>query len=131
MKRISILLVEDDASVGAATVAMLEGCEVNVFWATDVHEAVKQLCTPPGPPWDLMMLDLDLNGDRGESVVSLAEEGGCKLPPIVIVSAQSESECRNSATEVGAREVLRKPLRVDQLILMVERVIKDRPSGRG
>ena len=74
------------------------------------------------------MLDLDLNGDRGEAVVHLAEEGGCSIPPIVILSTQTESECHNSAREVGAREVLRKPLRIDQFIGTVEKMMEEKHS---
>ena len=53
MKRISILLVEDDASLGAATLALLKHYEFNVSWATNVDEAVKQLCAPPETPLGL------------------------------------------------------------------------------
>lgn len=124
MQPISILLVEDDASLGAATLLLLQSYARRVTWTRDVSTAVAELCAQQTSPWDLMLLDLDLNGERGESVIQLAQRDACGIPPIVVVSAQPMEECQQRATLMGATAVLRKPARADQLIETVRRVVQ-------
>lgn len=124
MEAISILLVEDDASLGAATKLVLQSHARHVEWARDVDSAVAQLCEPSISPWDVLLLDLDLNGDLGESVIQLATRDACVIAPVVVVSAQPMAECQQRALAMGAHEVVRKPARPEDLIRSAQRAIK-------
>ena len=124
MEPISILLVEDDAALGAATQAMLERHLYQVSWAREVRTAVAHLRGARAASWDLMLLDLDLNGDAGESVLQLGRRENADIPPIIVVSAQPLDESQRRAAAMGALQVMRKPVGAEHLIQAVRRVVR-------
>ena len=125
MKAITVLLVEDDPALAAATTSLLEAHSYAVHWSSSIESASRQLelehCC------DIVLLDLDLGRERGEMLIDRQRISGMPVPPIVIVSGQPESECREATSYTDAVAIVRKPYRAEELLGTIRRVL----SGSG
>jgi len=106
-----LLVAEDDEAVRTALVHMLEslGHEV-VAQACDGREAVSlaRLTAP-----DLLLLDIRMpNMDGLEAAKAITEE---QLLPIVIITAHTDQDLIQQASEVGAFSYLVKPVTQERL----------------
>jgi DNA-binding response OmpR family regulator len=57
----------------------------------------------------IVLLDLQLGLQRGESLIEDLRREGALLPPLVIFSAQPMNELRNAAAMICAAGILQKP----------------------
>ncbi len=113
MKPDSILLLDDDAWTADTALEMLRFQGFHAEWAATLADALQKL---NGRAFDLVLLDLDLGDERGESLVAEAEQNHVKLPPILVVSAEASEEGKAAAERVGAIGFLRKPYVVRDLL---------------
>jgi len=74
----SILLVDDDAPLARSISEGLRLLGFEVSWVSDRAQAVATLCA--NHTFDAVLLDLDLDGDRGEDVVAEVRATGGGLP---------------------------------------------------
>jgi CheY-like chemotaxis protein len=119
-----ILLVEDNPGdaqlVRLALAEKLPPARLSV--AGDGEAALARL-QEPGPPPDLMLLDLNLPRLSGHEVLAAVRAGEDprvrRLPVVVLTSSRAEADVRRSY-ELGASSHVVKPDDVDELFALVE-----------
>jgi CheY-like chemotaxis protein len=121
MPRKHLLVVEDDADAREVMVEALEDQGYSVASVQDGAEALLYLCVGEAPP-DLILLDLmmpDMDGEqfRAEQL-KLREYAQI---PVAVLSAHNKGE--ELAKQMGAVGFVRKPLSIDVLVGLVERVL--------
>lgn len=122
MASFHVLLIEDDpTTVFAMSVALADAGHV-VSSATSVREAVDALSG--GVQHDVILSDLRLGPDRGEEVFAELRRRDIPFGPVVIVSAQTESEIERAARVIPAQKTLRKPVSIDIVCGAMEQVVR-------
>ncbi len=119
MKPHSILLLDDDAWTADTALEMLRFQGFHAEWASTISNALQKLAAHA---FDLVLLDLDLGEERGESLIAEAEQNHLKLPSILIVSAESSEEGAAATDRIGAIGFLRKPYVVRDLLDQLARM---------
>ena len=106
----TVLLVEDDASLGEQVRAHLEGMGLHVIWWTRGHAV-----DPAMPPAvDLVVLDLMLPGRSGFEVLSDLRRGSDV--PVLVLSARDGSADKVEALKRGADDYMTKPFWPEELV---------------
>ena len=122
MASLSIRLIEDEAIFARAAARALEKAGHRAEIAGTLHEARRGLVaeTP-----DVVLLDIRLPDGNGLDL--LAEIGRLEPdpPPVVVLSAYGEIEDAVAAMKQGAADYLRKPLDLDELLVVVERAAEN------
>ena len=121
----SVLLVEDDEPLAGLLSAHLRahGYRVTVAPSAEAAEARMEEGMKP----DIVLLDINLPGDTGWSVLRSRafEEAG--RPPVVVASAMSVSPAR--LREFGVAGYLPKPFALDTLESTLQRLLTTEPLG--
>ena len=105
----TILVVDDDPDIRLLIRSTLEGLG-NIVEAEDVEEARLRLADGP----DVVLVDLEMPGGRGEDVIeSLVEQS--PLSTLFVVSAVQDVERTVALMQAGAEDFLVKP--VEPLVL--------------
>ena len=119
----SILLVEDDRSLGATLRDRLarEGYEVS--WVETKQRALKKFSEGL---WDLIILDVGLPDGSG---FEIAREIKTLSPaPVMFMTALGTAENRLEGFEIGAEEFIPKPFHLRELLLRVQHVFERHPA---
>ena len=115
MKRsINILLVEDDPSLGAATMELLVTHGHAATLATSFDEAFEILRAQNRI--QVIVLDLQLGASRGETLINSLRSAGVAVPPVVVLSAKPLPDVVSAAKDTQAEVFLQKPCSVARLI---------------
>jgi two-component system phosphate regulon response regulator PhoB len=119
----SILLVEDDRSLGATLRDRLarEGYEVS--WVETKQRALKKFGEGL---WDLIILDVSLPDGSGFEVAR--EIKSLSSVPIMFMTALGTAENRLEGFEIGAEEFIPKPFHLRELLLRVQHVFERHPA---
>lgn len=118
-----LLLVEDDESLGGLLSAHLRARGYAVTVAPTA-EAARDLLAGGGQP-DLLLLDINLPGETGWSLLRSDAFAAAGRPPVIVASAMSVSPAR--LREFGVAGYLPKPFALDTLRSTIERLlIKER-----
>ena len=120
-----LLVVEDDAMIGAAVQQGLRGEGHAVDWVRDGKEA--EAAAAPGN-YDLIILDLGLPRRDGLSVLRALRAKGSEVP-VLIVTARDAVTDRVAGLDAGADDYLVKPFDLDELAARVRAVMRRR-AGR-
>ena len=120
-RNLSILLIEDDRLIQCAMSEGLIYAGHLVTIAGTAHAALDVLATQPH--FDVILLDLRLEADRGEDIFIELRERGIAFAPVVIVSAQPEAEIRDAAARIPAANSLRKPVSITEICDAMERAV--------
>jgi len=123
---VRLLLVEDDAMIGAAAQEGLRREGHAVDWVTDGARAQAALANGV---YDAMLLDLGLPKRDGLSVLRDVRGKGSDLPVIVITARDAVAD-RIAGLDAGADDYLVKPFDLDELAARVRAVLRRR-AGRG
>ena len=114
--RARILLAEDQASVAAPVVSLLNGAGHEVHWVRQMRELRREMADHPP---DLLVLDTTLDTDGLEyfQAVRFAPEH----PPagVVILTPPDDRRTKERAQQLGAAAVLAKPIDGDALVAVV------------
>jgi CheY-like chemotaxis protein len=102
-----ILLVEDDAALARVTSACLAYLGHESSHAPSLAHAKRLL--HPSHGFHMLLLDLELGDERGETLVEHLRTNCIRLPRIIIFSALPMPELQRAANEVGASVTLQKP----------------------
>jgi DNA-binding NtrC family response regulator len=124
-RRGTVLVVDDEEGVRASIRAILEGtCEV--LEAADGASALEVL---RGREVDLVMLDQRMPGEAGIDVLPRVKAAD---PSTVVVVATAVHDVRTAveALRRGAYDYLTKPFDVDDILLLVRRVLEKRALER-
>ncbi len=125
--RLRVLVVEDHPDVAATMADALELLGYSVRVARDADEGIRAcLDSPP----DVALLDIGLPGRSG---YDLAREIRARLPHenigLVAVTGYGQEEDRRRAREAGIDHHLLKPVELDELRSVIERLAFQEPAG--
>ena len=116
----SILLLEDDLSLGATLSERVLKEGYDVFWAKNLAEARSQLLEKQ---FDLAVLDVGLPDGSGFELAKEIREAS--LMPFIFVTALGSAEDRLKGYEIGAEEYIPKPFHLKELLMRVEHVLNN------
>jgi len=120
-----ILLVEDDAMLGAAVRSAL----AKAGHAVDlVQEGSAADLAVAGEPYDVVLLDLGLPDKSGLDVLRDLRRRGLRMP-VLILTAQDAVRERVAGLDAGADDYLVKPFDLDELAARI-RAVQRRSVGR-
>lgn len=120
VSKMSVLLVEDSHMMGSLMQARLERSFAKVEWVAGGLHAIEAISR--NKP-DVVLTDLFMPGLGGDELArSLRLQGN--TVPIIGMTAADVGEEINRFRASGADEVLTKPVRMDELLRSLERVIK-------
>ena len=115
-----VLLVEDDAMIGAAVQAALRDASYAADWVRDGQAARRAL---QDESYALLLLDLGLPKRDGLEVLRKLRADGSRLP-VIIVTARDAVEDRITGLDFGADDYLVKPFDVDELLARLRAIIR-------
>lgn len=107
-----ILLVEDTPDIALWLGTALRQGGMQLEFATDGHEAERRL--QPGHPFDAVLLDLQLPGQDGLSVLQALRARGDAVP-VIILTARASVPDRVLGLNMGADDYLPKPFDLSEL----------------
>jgi two-component system KDP operon response regulator KdpE len=122
----TILVVEDDASLGAVLQATLKAAG---------YRPVRARTAAGGLRWyshyapDLVLLDLGLPDRDGLSVISELRERGST--PIIVLSAREAEAMKVRALDLGADDYVQKPFGVEELLARLRAGLRHGVQARG
>ncbi len=116
----SVLLVEDDNSLGEALVELLETKSFNVTWSKSINEAKSALSG--GAQFSLLILDIGLPDGSGMDLAKWVKEE-IKLP-FIFMTAMNTAENRLEGFELGAEEFIPKPFHFKELLMRIDHVLE-------
>ncbi|MFZ5656800.1 MAG: response regulator, partial [Pseudomonadota bacterium] len=121
---LSILLVEDDATVAEVITGLLraQGHEVR-----HAAHGLAALAEAQMQPFDVGLLDLDLPGMDGFALVRQLRAGGCTVP-LVAVTARADAESEPRARAAGFDRFMRKPVTGAMLAHVLQDVLHREPA---
>jgi DNA-binding response OmpR family regulator len=120
----TILLVEDEFSIGQLVRGYLDGAGYRVVWVRSGEEALAEL---PRHPIRLVVLDVGLPGMDGFDVCRQIRAGSGT--PIVMLTARDEEPDRVVGLELGADDYVTKPFSLRELSARIRAVLR-RTDGR-
>jgi DNA-binding response OmpR family regulator len=124
-----LLLVEDDAMLGAALKAGLRQDGHAVDWARSAEEAhTAWLAAGRAAAYDAVVLDLGLPDGSGLDLLKSAR-GRRVATPVLIATARDRVADRIAGLDSGADDYMVKPIDLDELSARL-RAIERRVSGR-
>ena len=118
----SLLLVEDDRSLGATLQDRLSLEGYQVSWVETKQRALKKLGEGL---WDLIILDVGLPDGSGFELARHVKANTSL--PIMFITALSTAENRLEGFEIGAEEFIPKPFHLRELLLRVKHVFDNHP----
>ena len=124
MKGLRVLLVDDEPTLNAAMVLVIETLGHAAHGCAGLDCCKEQLSVAR---FDLMILDLNLGSgpDDGVKLVKEIRALGLSLPPTVVLSAQAPEELAEAAKAIGTRAFLRKPCSSKDLHKAMMAVLED------
>ncbi len=115
----SLLLLEDDNSLGQTLKERLEKENYQVQWAKSCREALASL---QSSEFDLVILDVNLPDGSGFDVANKIRKE--KTVPFLFMTALNSAENRLKGFEMGAEEFIPKPFHLKELLLRVRHVLE-------
>ena len=117
-----ILVVDDEANARSALAELLRDEGYTVDTAADGFKALPKLeeLSP-----DLLLTDLRMPGMDGMELMKRAWEGDSERV-VVVMTAHGSVDTAVAAMRQGAADYLTKPINVDELLLVIERVLERR-----
>ena len=119
-----ILLIEDDAVLGAAVRDQISGDSHSVDWVTRLDGARDAMASAS---YDLILLDLMLPDGRGIVFLKALRNSG-DVTPVIILTALDQVSDRIEGLKAGADDYLVKPFDLDELSARIGSVAR-RYSG--
>ena len=121
-----ILLIEDDGALGDGIHKGLKQYGYTVDWLTDGRTALSSIKTET---FDVILLDLNLPGLPGLSVLREMRAAGITMP-VLILTARHSIEDRIKGLDSGADDYLTKPFDLDELSARIRALQRRFSSNR-
>jgi two-component system response regulator AtoC len=117
-----ILIVDDERSMCEALEAGLVPKGFQTTWTTSASDAMDLLATTPV---DVVLTDLNMREMNG---LELCERVVANRPdvPVVVITAFGSFDTAVAAIRAGAYDFLTKPVKMDALVLALERAVQHR-----
>ncbi|GAB4237707.1 MAG: hypothetical protein Kow00109_11800 [Acidobacteriota bacterium] len=120
----TILVVEDSPSIRSLLSRNLREAGFRVLEAGGHREAI-QLLAREIP--DLVLGEADLEPQGGRSLVRLVKDHtGNREVPVIVMTAMGERGHVRRILQEGAAAFIAKPFNIDELVVLVERILADR-----
>lgn len=113
-----VLIIDDNMDLASNLQEILQDEGVRVEIAQDGYEALDKLA--PGG-FDLVITDIRMPGMNGVEVLKAVHERWPRLP-VIVMTAYSADAILEEAYTAGALDVLSKPVDIEHVIGLVERV---------
>ena len=121
-----ILLVEDTPDIALWLGTALRQGGMQVEFATDGHAADR--CLQPGHGFDAVLLDLQLPGQDGLSVLQ-ALRGRGDAVPVLVLTARASVPDRVLGLNMGADDYLPKPFEPRELLARIKAILRRQNSA--
>ena len=115
-----VLLVDDSGLARRSTRRVLEQAGYEVIEAEDGLSALERFAVDKP---DVVLLDLVMKGMYGLDVLSKLREMDPQVK-VIVVSADVQTSSRQMVQDGGASGFINKPASAEQVVQMVERVLK-------
>lgn len=116
----TVAVVEDDDAQRAANEAVLRRAGYRTCPLATYDEAVWELGRNESMP-DLVLLDLDLNGDDGMLILErLRADPRSATVPVIVVTGRRDVETRVRGLDAGANDYVTKPVDFRELVARVD-----------
>jgi two-component system, chemotaxis family, chemotaxis protein CheY len=121
--RLRALVVEDSAAMRSFVTAALEqGGPYDVTTAQSGFEALREL---PRAHFDLIITDINMPDINGLELVRFVRDSERhKATPLVLISTDNRATDRDRGMKLGADAYVVKPFEPQELMAVVERVMK-------
>ena len=125
-KGATILVVDDQEMVRTALVRLLAAQGYDSLAAPSADEALQVLAgsKPGGASVDLMLTDLRMPGMGGLELLRRAHAVAPDLP-VMVITGYATVDSAVEAMKLGARDYITKPYGKEEVLLRVERVLKE------
>jgi two-component system phosphate regulon response regulator PhoB len=122
MRKITILIIEDEAPIRDMIRFALESADFDVMEAENTKEA-ERLIAQRIP--DLILLDWMLPGENGIQFTKKAKSNfSTENIPIILLTAKAEEESKIKGLETGADDYITKPFSPRELIARIKTVLR-------
>jgi len=115
-----LLLLEDESALNETITEYLQEQGYEVVSVYDGDEAQDNIYETP---FDLLLLDVNVPGVDGFTLLKAAREAGTKTPAIFLTSRSALADVEDGF-ESGADDYLRKPFALKELLLRIENLLK-------
>lgn len=120
MKR--ILSVDDSASVRQMVSFTLRKADYEVIEAVDGNDGLAKVSSGK---FDLIITDLNMpNVDGIQMITAVRKVPGYSFIPILMLTTESQAEKKDAGRKAGATGWIVKPFNADQLIAVVQKLVK-------
>lgn len=120
MKR--ILTVDDSSSVRQMVSFTLQKAAYDVSEAVDGKDGLDKITAEK---FDLIITDLNMpNVDGIQLIASIRKLPGYAFVPILMLSTESQAEKKDAGRKAGATGWIVKPFNADQLVAVVQKLVK-------
>ncbi|MBA3823370.1 MAG: response regulator transcription factor [Ktedonobacterales bacterium] len=123
-----ILIVEDDYALERVLLLTLAKRGHSVAEAGSMAEAFI-MATTTEPPFDLIILDINLPDETGWELLRRLRTTGQALPPVIVATAIRPPPDR--IVEFAPAGVLVKPYPITTLLSLIDRLVKGEPITTG
>jgi len=127
MKNITVLLVEDDQTLGYILTEYLEMKEYQVVWAKNGKEGLKKFRSLPV---SLCLLDVMMPEMDGFDLAKSIRDQDARIP-IIFLTARSMKIDKLKGFNLGADDYISKPVDEEELLARMEAVLRRSLAGRG
>jgi len=125
----SVVLVADDDRVTRAMVSSwLTGAGYEVIAATDGDQALA-LAREHGP--DLLLVDVTMPGRDGYEVCRAIQAESGTPPPVIFLTAHSQTDARVAGLDAGAVDYIVKPFASEELVARVRAALRTKAVHDG
>ena len=118
----TVLIVDDEANARKGLAALLEQEGYGVVTAADGLQAFDLLATTTP---DIVVTDLRMPRMDGLELLKRVKQSYEDIP-VIVVTAFGEVDSAISAVRAGAEEYLQKPVQIEELVVVLERALKNR-----
>jgi two-component system chemotaxis response regulator CheY len=120
MKR--ILSVDDSSSVRQMVSFTLRNAGYDVAEAVDGKDGLDKVSSGK---FDLIVTDLNMpNMDGIQMIAAVRKVAGYSFVPILMLTTESQAEKKDAGRKAGATGWIVKPFNADQLIAVVQKLVK-------
>lgn len=117
----TIMTVDDSASVRQMVSFTLKNAGFNVIEAQDGQDALKKL----NGPVDMIITDLNMPNMDGITLIkNVRAKAQYKFIPVIMLTTESQAGKKQEGKSAGATGWIVKPFKPDQLLAVVNKVLR-------
>ncbi|MEO7961749.1 MAG: response regulator, partial [Ginsengibacter sp.] len=126
MNKAEILIIDDEAQIRRLLAITLQS---NSYSVNEANNAKSGLVTAENHPPDMIILDLGLPDEDGQSVLQKLREWYTN--PILILSVKNSEDEIITALDNGANDYLVKPFRTGELLARIRSALRNAAAEEG